>query len=63
MSCTAWRGPIFNDVYNVSRDPGSFLHIKLGQVPGSSGGSKYSVTLDNPTIPDGSFRAETPSTL
>ena len=45
MSCIAWRGPIFNDVYNESRDPRSFLHAKLGPVPGFSGGSEYSVTL------------------
>ena len=37
VSHTAWRGPIFNDVYNASRDPGSFLHVKLGPVPGFSG--------------------------
>ena len=38
VSHTAWREPIFNNVYNVSRDPGSFSHTKLGPVPGFSGG-------------------------
>ena len=34
------EGPIFNDVYNASRDPGSFLYSKLGPVPGFSGGGR-----------------------
>ena len=38
VSCTARRRPKFNDVYNVSRDPGSFLHVKLGPVPEFSWG-------------------------
>ena len=48
MSRTAQRGPILNDVYNVSRDSGSFLHVKLGLVPGFSGGVRVSCYTSDP---------------
>ena len=49
MSCTEWRGPIFNNVYNASRDHGPFLHVKLGLVPGFSGGG-HSILLHQPNL-------------